>query len=158
MATSFPPTRRLFDSAAVILLSTWALTAQVKSGDEHSRARANLTETVLTTAVVDVSLFGRLYSYSGDGPVYAEPVYVPDVRIGGALHNVLYVVTGSGKLYAFDADGASMPLWIADLTTQPSAFSRWSPHMAAYRHAPPRHRGNRPSMALLSTSGLKTMC
>src|SRR4051812_35102954 len=125
-------TRGLFYSAAVMLLSTWALTAQVKSGDESPGTRANLTETILTTAAVDVSRFGRLYSYSVDGPVYAEPLYVPDVNINGALHNVLYVATGSGKLSAFDADAASAPIWTADLTTQSSVFSQWAPYITPH--------------------------
>jgi hypothetical protein len=125
-------TRPLFYWAAVMLLSTWALTAQVKSGDESPRTRANLTETILTTAVVDVSRFGRLYSYSVDGTVKAEPLYVSDVNIGGALHNVLYVATASGKLYAFDAEAASAPLWIADLTRQSSVHSQWIPHIIAH--------------------------
>lgn len=136
MATSPPSTAvshgrtLLFCSAVVMLLSTWALTGQVKSGDDSPRARANLTETILTTAVVDVSLFGRLYSYAVDGPVYAEPVYARDVSIGGVPHNVLYVTTASGRLYAFDADVASGPLlsqWDARLTAHParSATASW---------------------------------
>ena len=40
----------------------------------------------------------------------AEPLYVPGVMIGGASHNVLYVVTEHDSAYAFDADTGTV-LW-----------------------------------------------
>ena len=39
------------------------------------------------------STFGKVGLYSTDGKVDAEPLYLPGVMIGGATHNVLYVVT-----------------------------------------------------------------
>src|ERR1700704_4280490 len=106
---------RLFSSLVVIQLMTWAVTGQVNdathwTNDGHPGV--NLTKTTLTPAVVNVTQFGKIYSYPVDGPVYIQPWHVPRVRINGALHDVLYVATVNRTLYAFDADsGSSVPLW-----------------------------------------------
>ena len=39
-----------------------------------------------------------------DGQVYAEPLYVANLPIGGQARNVVYVVTEHDSVYAFDAD------------------------------------------------------
>ena len=65
--------------------------------------------------------FGKLSSYSVDGSVYAQPLYVPGLTIGGTPRNVLFVATMNDKVYAFDADSTSSPpLWIRDFTNPPS--------------------------------------
>jgi len=84
---------------------------------DGARTGANLSETTLTTANVNVDHFGKLYSYPVDGAVYAQPLYVSGVTIDGTLRNVVYVATMNDKVYAFDADGASTaPLWTTDFT------------------------------------------
>lgn len=114
--------RRVLYSGMVVLLCTWVVTAQLKNPESQG---ANLNETILTPAGVDVARFGKLHSYPVDGPVYAQPVYVPGVNVRGAIRNVLYVATPSGKLYAFDADAASTePLWIGDRASASSGSSR----------------------------------
>ena len=50
---------------------------------DGARTGANLSETTLTVANVNVNHFGKLYSYPVDGSVYAQPLYVPGVMIGG---------------------------------------------------------------------------
>ena len=88
---------------------------------DDARLGANLKETILSAANVNVNQFGRLYSYPVDGAVYAQPLYVAGVTIKGAVRNVLYIATMNDKVYAFDADNESAsPLWIADFTTPPS--------------------------------------
>src|SRR5215471_9780214 len=72
---------------------------------------ANTHETILTPAAVKNG-FSKLYSYYVDGAVFAQPLYVPNIRISGQPHNILYVATTNDRVYAFDADRAGPPLWM----------------------------------------------
>jgi hypothetical protein len=85
--------------------------------NDNSRTGANLNETILNTSNVNVNQFGKLFSRFVDGQVYAQPLYVPGVTVGQALHNVVYVATMKNSVYAFDADdpAASTPLWEVNL-------------------------------------------
>ena len=86
---------------------------------DDARLGANLQETQLTTTNVNSSTFGKLWSYTVNGQVYAQPLYVRNVAIAGGTHNVLYVVTMNDWVYAFDADSsADTPLLSVDLTTE----------------------------------------
>jgi hypothetical protein len=88
---------------------------------DGARTGANLRETTLTPANVNVNRFGKLYTYPVDGAVYAQPLYVRGVTIQGIVRNVLYVVTMNDKVYAFNADSASpTPLWTRNFTSPPS--------------------------------------
>jgi hypothetical protein len=78
--------------------------------NDNTREGQNTQETVLTPTNVASSTFGKVGFYSTDGKVDAEPLYVPGVMIGGATHNVLYVVTEHDSAYAFDADSGTI-LW-----------------------------------------------
>ena len=71
---------------------------------DDARTGANLAETTLNTSNVNVDSFGKLWSYTVSGSVYAQPLYVRNVDIAGGTHNVLYVVTMNDIVYAFDAD------------------------------------------------------
>src|SRR3954464_7553934 len=85
---------------------------------DDGRSGANLSEKTLTAANVNVKQFGKLYSYPVDGAVYAQPLYLANVMIGGAPHNVVYIATMKDKVYAFDADSASpVPLWMQNFTS-----------------------------------------
>lgn len=111
--------RRLPFSIVVIGFMSWTVTAQVSYLANRSvsqRMDTNLTETTLTAANVNVTEFGKLYSYRVDGPVFAQPVYVAGEMVNGARRNVLYVPTVNDTLYAFDAESSSgAPLQIARL-------------------------------------------
>jgi hypothetical protein len=78
--------------------------------NDNTREGQNTQETVLTPANVTSAAFGKVGFDSTDGKVDAEPLYVPGVTIGGATHNVLYVVTEHDSAYAFDADSGTV-LW-----------------------------------------------
>lgn len=79
---------------------------------DSARTGANLHETQLTPAAVNVAHFGKLFSLKVDGDVYAEPLYFAGVEIPGkGKHNVLFFDTEHDSVYAFDADAPSDPLW-----------------------------------------------
>ena len=81
--------------------------------NDNGRTGQNLSETILTTQNVKFATFGKVFSYSVDGQIYSQPLYVPKVTIPGqGVHNVVYVETQNDSLYALDADGLqSTPLW-----------------------------------------------
>lgn len=107
----------------LLVFSTAITLAQVNVLTERydqSRLGANLTETQLTTSNVNVNSFGKLWSYSVSGSVYAQSLYVRNVAIAGnGTHNVLYIATMNDMVYAFDADSNSnVPLLSLDLTQE----------------------------------------
>jgi len=83
-----------------------------------SRDGANTHEFALTTANVKTASFGKLFSCMVDGAIYAQPLWVANLTISGAKHNVVIVATQHDSVYAFDADSNSnpcVPLWHANL-------------------------------------------
>jgi hypothetical protein len=72
------------------------------------RSGANTNETVLTPANVNSTKFGLLGSFTVDGKVDGQPLYLSNVSISGVgTKNVLYVVTEHDSVFAFDADSVS---------------------------------------------------
>ncbi len=104
---------------AVLLFAAFAAPAQtgvVTYHNDNARTGQYLSEILLTPTNVKPGLFGKRFSLPVDGGVYAQPLYLPRVKIAGkGLHNVLYVATAHDGLYAFDADDNSgvnaQPLW-----------------------------------------------
>jgi len=74
------------------------------------RNNVNTKEYQLTPTNVRVATFKKLFSYSVDGYIYGQPLFVPKLTVNGAIHNVVYVATENNSVYAFDADGAGQ-LW-----------------------------------------------
>ncbi|MGH9526187.1 MAG: hypothetical protein ACRD2F_05895, partial [Terriglobales bacterium] len=70
-------------------------------------------ERELTPANVNAREFGRLSRLRVDGAIYAQPLYMPAVRIPGkGRHNIVIVATENDSVYAFDASGRPrQPLW-----------------------------------------------
>jgi outer membrane protein assembly factor BamB len=78
--------------------------------NDVARTGQNLGEVILTPANVNSSNFGKLGFFNTDGKVDAQPLYLSALKIGGGTHNVLYVVTEHGSVYALDADSGAV-LW-----------------------------------------------
>jgi hypothetical protein len=101
-----------FVFTCLTLAGAQTFTGVITQHNDNGRTGQNLLETTLTPSNVTPTTFGKLFSYSVDGQMYAQPLYVPNVNIGGTTHNVVYVVTQNDSLYAFDADGLqSTALW-----------------------------------------------
>ncbi len=113
-------TSRSIARLALFELSLAALTfAQVNvlnvNYDTHQTG-ANIQETSLTPQM-NWSTFGKLGTFPVDGQVYAQPLYVTGVAMGGAKYNVAYVATMHNSVFAFNADApqTATPLWQVNL-------------------------------------------
>lgn len=97
-----------------------ACAAQVTTSQvDNARSGAYLKETALTPGNVNSRQFGKLFSLSADGDIYAQPLFVPGVEIPGkGRHDVVYIATEHDSVYAFDAYGnPSTPLWRTSFLT-----------------------------------------
>ena len=85
------------------------LTAQY----DNLRIGADLHETVLKPSNVNTREFGKLFSWTVDGDIFAQPLYVPSLIISGVgKRNVVFVATEHDSVYAFDVNGTrDAPLW-----------------------------------------------
>jgi fibronectin type 3 domain-containing protein len=82
------------------------LTGVTTYHNDLSRDGANTHEFALTTTTVKSATFGKLFSCPVDGAIYAQPLWVPNLAIGGGTHNVIFVATARDSVYAFDADAS----------------------------------------------------
>jgi outer membrane protein assembly factor BamB len=99
----------------LISSSSFAQLPFATSRGNSARDGANTNETLLTPANVNKNSFGKLFSVPIDYMVMAQPLYMPNVNIAGALHNVVYIVTQADSVYAFDADTGAQ-LWTVNFT------------------------------------------
>jgi PQQ enzyme repeat len=78
--------------------------------NDTARSGQNLSESTLTLTNVNSTSFGLLHTVMVDGKVDAQPLYLSQVPISGTAHNVAFVATEHGSIYAIDAD-AGTPIW-----------------------------------------------
>jgi Putative Ig domain len=84
--------------------------------NDLARDGVNAREYALTTSSVITATFGKLFSCTVDGAVYAQPLWVANLNIGGVMRNVALVATEHDSLFAFDADASPcVQLWQANL-------------------------------------------
>src|SRR3984957_18625364 len=91
--------------------SVFAVHAQVSVTTHHNdnlRTGQNTQETILAPSNVNSTQFGKFFTVIVDGYVVAQPLYLPNIYIGGGTHNVLYVATAHDSVYAIDADNGTI--------------------------------------------------
>ena len=83
----------------------------------NARTGANMAEKLLDTDNVAVKSFGKLFTRTVDGDLYAQPLIVSDITVGEKARNVVYLATSRNWVYAYDADDfdAPLPLWSRNL-------------------------------------------
>jgi outer membrane protein assembly factor BamB len=96
----------------MFLLSTLlpALVAVTTYHNDNYRSGANTAETKLNPGNVNQQSFGKRLILPVQGYVYAQPLYVPNLKIGGTSHNVVFIATEHLQVYAFDAN-TGQQLW-----------------------------------------------
>jgi hypothetical protein len=91
--------------------------------NDLARDGANTQEYALTTANVNANTFGKLFSCPVDGAVIAQPLWVANLTINSAKHNVVFVATSHDTVYAFDADAKPcQQLWTKSLLPAGETF------------------------------------
>ena len=81
-----------------------------------ARDGVNGREYALTTASVNTAGFAKIFSCTVDGAIYGQPLWVANLTVNSARHNVVFVATQHDSLFAFDADGsACVTLWSVSL-------------------------------------------
>jgi hypothetical protein len=93
-------------------LSSLAQVTISTSRADNVRDGANTQETLLTPANVNKNSFGHLFSFPVDYVVMGQPLYIPNVTISGAVHNVVYVATQADSVYAIDAATGTQLWWV----------------------------------------------
>ena len=78
--------------------------------NDNYHTGSNSQETILTVSNVTTQSFGKLATFAVQGYVYAQPLYLPGLTIGGSSHNVVFVATEHDQVYAFDVNSGQQ-LW-----------------------------------------------
>ena len=78
--------------------------------NDSYRTGSNSQETLLTPSNVNVQSFGKRSTFAVQGYVYAQPLYLPGLTIGGTSHNVVFIATEHDQVYAFDVSSGQQ-LW-----------------------------------------------
>jgi hypothetical protein len=74
--------------------------------NDNARDGSNNRELALSSSTVTAATFGKLFSCAVDGAVYAQPLWMRGVSIGGGVHNIIVVATQHDSVYVFDADAS----------------------------------------------------
>jgi hypothetical protein len=92
------------------------LTGVLTYHNDAARQGANTQEYALSSGTLSTSSFGKLFSCTVDGAVYAQPLWAAGLVFNGTTHNVVFVATAHDGLFAFDADSSPcVTLWQVNL-------------------------------------------
>ncbi len=89
--------------------------------NNNARTGVNPLETILTPATVAVATFGKLFTLTLSSNVNGQVLYVPALKIGGKIHNVVFAYCSNNGnnspcgLFAFDAESEGPALWNCSL-------------------------------------------
>jgi len=129
-------------ASALVLSLALSLSAQTKvdvltQHNDFDRTGHNARESVLTPDAVKKS-FGKLFDAEVDAQVYAQPLIVSGLPIGGKTRDVLIVATMANTLYYFDANDGT-PLWSKNFGQAARTPNAWWPALArwGYRDVSP---------------------
>src|SRR6202051_1981245 len=95
----------------LILASAILSDAQVNVTTYHNdnaRTGQNTQEVSITPANVGPSAFEELFAVAVNGQVYAQPLFLSNVSIGGSTHDIVYVATEHDSVYAIDAGNGTV--------------------------------------------------
>jgi hypothetical protein len=106
-----------------VLIAAVLCAGRCYSGDvtsaqyDNARTLSNTAEIYLNTSNVNSNTFGKLFTRTVDGDIFAQPLYLQNVAFPDQTVNVVYVATMHNNVYAFDADNpsASAPIWSVNL-------------------------------------------
>jgi len=74
----------LFACASLLVCAAGALAQNVVTGHyDNARTGLNSNETILNTSNVNATSFGKIFSQSVDGQIYAQPLYMAGITISG---------------------------------------------------------------------------
>ena len=97
-----------------LLLGSWCVCAAAQmttQQNDNSRTGQNTSENILTPANVNPTQFGKLISKNVDGPIAAQPLYLPPMALpDGTTRSLIFVATMHDSVYAFGAVGGAL-LW-----------------------------------------------
>jgi hypothetical protein len=84
--------------------------------NDLARDGNNSQEYALNTSDVNTTTFGKLFACTADGAIYAQPLWVANLTVNGAQHNVVFAATAHDSLFAYDADAnPCVTLWSVSL-------------------------------------------
>jgi len=95
----------------IFLILLTLLTSIPTANVDLNRTNSVTTETLLTPTTI-ATHFGLQGSYSVDGLIFAQPLFVPAIMTSGTAHDLVIIATLNNSVYAFDANNpGSLPLW-----------------------------------------------